>query len=480
MYCFADSFIHSVNTFFDPSNMFSGAGSDLSVLTAAGGILILFALGVSGGSLTESILAAVRKWHGGIDDQFSAIDRADGMTATVAEVSGNYCREGSLRFTRRSSENAPSGVKKRFYIVVAATLLLGSVFISCNKDDDKKPSGSEVMQMTVATSGNTSFSMNGTGTAIVEWGDGSINDTKSLIPDVEAGSTKFDHNYSGAGTFTIKIYGENVAALNCCGYELTGLDVSRNTVLMYLDCGGSQLTTLDVSNNKALKLLSCGVCELTDLDVSKNTALTWLECGGNQLTDLDVSKNTALTELQCYANRLTKLDVSKNTALTWLNCVDNQLTDLDVSKNHALTYLLCSENRLTDLDASKNTALIEFSCFDNRLTNLDVSANRALAVLGCQRNQLSTLHVSNAGALEILFCDGNQLTALDASTNTALKTILCQNNQFSANALNALFGTLHSNNVSGGKFISIKGNDGTGSCDQSIAANKGWIVDVTD
>jgi len=82
--------------------------------------------------------------------------------------------------------------------------------------------------------------------------------------------------------------------------------------------------------------------------------------------------------------------------------------------------------------------------------------------------------------LEILFCDNNQLTALDASNNTALKTILCQSNLFNGNTLNELFETLHSNTISGGKFISIGDNDGTNTCNLSIATNRGWTVDVED
>ena len=82
-----------------------------------------------------------------------------------------------------------------------------------------------------------------------------------------------------------------------------------------------------------------------------------LYCYDNQLTELDVSKNTALVYLDCYGNKLTSLDVSKNTNLIRLSCFENQLTELDVRQNAALEYLYCYENQLTELDVSRNPAL---------------------------------------------------------------------------------------------------------------------------
>jgi hypothetical protein len=52
-----------------------------------------------------------------------------------------------------------------------------------------------------------------------------------------------------------------------------------------------------------------------------------------------------------------------------------------------------------------------------------------------------------------------------------------ENNLFNAAALNALFGTLHNNNP-GSNVISISGNEGTSSCNKSIATDKGWRVDI--
>ncbi|NNU76565.1 leucine-rich repeat domain-containing protein [Clostridium estertheticum] len=146
------------------------------------------------------------------------------------------------------------------------------------------------------------------------------------------------------------------------------------TELKTLVCDAN-LTSLDVSKNTELVFLSCVDNQLTSLDVSKNTELINLFCAGNQLTSLDVSNNETLTNLNCYSNQLTSLDVSKNAALTVLGCGDNQLTSLEVSKNEALTALYCEGNQLTILDVSKNTSLGDLNC-DNNTALIGLDSDR--------------------------------------------------------------------------------------------------------
>ncbi len=133
---------------------------------------------------------------------------------------------------------------------------------------------------------------------------------------------------------TITLYGK-VAKLSCSSNQLTQLDVSKNTQLVYLGCSKNQLPQLDVSKNTQLEDLGCYENQLTQLDVSKNIKLTGLWCGGNQLTELDVNKNTILEKLDCYKNSLTQLDVSKNGALYLLLCNKNpKLTKLNVANGN--------------------------------------------------------------------------------------------------------------------------------------------------
>ena len=262
--------------------------------------------------------------------------------------------------------------------------------------------------------------------------------------------------------------------LDCSGYQLTGLDVSKCLSLDTLNCSNNQLTNLDArgvthlncSNNQLTNLdasdvihLNCSYNQLTNLDLKKYPSIEYLNCTNNQLSFLDVNNNLSLCTLNCSNNSLTELDVSNSMLLRYLNCCCNQLTDLDVSKS--LRYLNCCCNQLTDLDVSKCIYLTELRCFNNQLTDLDVynvtyldcSFNQLVVLnvisvtkLYCSNNQLTNLDISKCPYLEELDCSHNQLTDLDVSkcrysldcshnqltildVNNSLKTLNCSYNQ---------------------------------------------------
>ena len=326
-------------------------------------------------------------------------------------------------------------MKKRFLYIIAVGIFLSAVITSCNKEKDVNPG---TIQMTTNTPGEVRFTLFGTGSATIDWGDGTAKETKTIFLYEDNSPTTFSHNFSGTNTRTIRIYGEKFT-------------------IMY--CHSNRLTTLDVSNNTELEGLWCGWNQLTNLDVSGATALKWLSCEGNQLTTLNVSQNIALTSFRCSSNQLTTLNVSNNTELEELLCGGNRLTSLDVSGATALINLDCYYNQLTTLDVSNNTALCQFICGMNQLTNLDISRNTTLRWLQCQFNQLTNLHVS--------------------SNNTALVYINCIFNDFTAATLDALFSALPDNTDSEIKnYISIYDNPGTKDCDPSIATDKGWRVET--
>jgi len=273
------------------------------------------------------------------------------------------------------------------------------------------------MTMTTKKSGEVVIYMAGSGTVTIDWGDKTEVETYTLSPSTWADSITSSHTYSHTYSRTlncrrvITIFGEGITHLICEGNQLTHLDVSKNTSLASLSC----------SNNK-----------LTKLDLSNNAMLTNLYCYENQLSNIDVSQSTLLTSFDCRDNKIKSLNVSNNISLKHFNCSNNKLTNLDVSNNAVLSSLLCTMNKLTELDVSNNTVLINLICVNNRLTRLDVSKNIGLAWLYCGSNKLTT------------------------------------------EALNDLFGTLHSNIYLGVNNIYIDDNPGTNHCDRSIATNKGW------
>ena len=220
----------------------------------------------------------------------------------------------------------------------------------------------------------------------------------------------------------------NLDTLICRDNNLTKLDVTGNTALLYLDVDGNNLDSLDVTNNSALTYLDCSSNPINSLDVSNNHLLKELKCGYNKLSTLDISGNINLERLECDINNLSNLDVSSNPKLSNLRCEDNNLSNLNVSSNKELKSLTCSFNDLTTIDISSNTELISLSCEENQITHLDISRNDSLKGLNCSFNQLSNLNVSENTELEELCCGNNQLTYIDVSSNSNLKKLYCSNN----------------------------------------------------
>jgi len=327
-------------------------------------------------------------------------------------------------FKNGASSNFPC-----YLIAICFAVLI--VFSGCKKDDDNVPK----ITMTTEKSGYTWIGIAGSGDFTIDWGDGSEVETHTLLAYLDKWSNEhvYSHIYSNTSARIITITGKNIT---------------------HLDCRPNQLTSLDVS---------------------KNTKLIYLSCYNNQLTNLNISKNTALKELYCYLNQLTSLVVSMNTELIELNCAENKLTSMDVSKNKKLTYLFCGGNPLTTLDVSNNKELTSLLCGRNQLTSLNLSNNTALKTLWCQYNHLTSLNVSSCTDLTELYCYENRLNNLNVNGCMMLTMLNCCFNELTADTLNALFGTLPENTIPD-KLIDIRANPGTADCDRNIATNKGWFV----
>ena len=105
------------------------------------------------------------------------------------------------------------------------------------------------MTMTTTKEGKVQLMLGGTDRAVINWSDGTPNDTVTLSID---NNTTLTHSYTGSVENTITITGDNVTFLRCTYNQLTALDVSKNTALTNLRCSNNQLTALDVSNNTSL------------------------------------------------------------------------------------------------------------------------------------------------------------------------------------------------------------------------------------
>jgi len=183
-------------------------------------------------------------------------------------------------------------------------LAVSAAFTSCGGGGGIGKSSGKI-KMTTEQDDDFSFYLGGSGTATVDWGDGSEKVTLTLnANEFNPFQTEFRHTYPNATIRTITINGDNITGLYSRDI-VTSLDVSHCVELTNLSWHSSKIASLDLSKNTALTYLSVHNSRLTSLDVSKNIALTYLNVMGGQLTSLDVSKNTALTLLDIRGNQLT-------------------------------------------------------------------------------------------------------------------------------------------------------------------------------
>jgi len=155
-------------------------------------------------------------------------------------------------------------MKKLLIFAAIAALVLAS----CSKSNDDNPAGQIVAKGLKMTSGYSVW-IHGTGTATIDWGNGSAPQSIMLNPLPDDFGKLWDNEYkvippyTDFGLFyTVTFKGKNI----------TGIDVD-----------GFQLTELDVSKMPTLEFIGCYTNKLTELDVSKNTVLIRLECHRNQL-----------------------------------------------------------------------------------------------------------------------------------------------------------------------------------------------------
>ncbi len=211
--------------------------------------------------------------------------------------------------------------------------------------------------------------------------------------------------------------------------ELTKVDFSNNTKLLWLDIANNEIDKLDLPKNTKLERLWIENNKLDKLDVSKYTELEVLGCGGNLLKTLDLSKNTKLEELYADGNKLTKLDLSKNTKLTDLFVSDTKLTNLDISKNTNLRNLSCGENPFEKVDLSKNTKLKKLWIENSKIKTLDLSNNTYIVRLELSNNNFEKLYLPKNNKLKELYINNsNKLDKLDLPYSPDLHWLECENN----------------------------------------------------
>ncbi len=344
-----------------------------------------------------------------------------------------------------------------------------------------------------------SLELAGTGMACVDWGDGERT-CLSLPPVLPADSSaeagfgqRVEHRYLKKGNYPVRIWGwgrlqsfggdwdemhscyqglkitgcEGLRRLNCRGFGMGTLDVSRFSELEILLCGENDLTELDVSRCPELRELDCsGWCPFVDpidelepprylnpslrrLDVSRNRKLRRLNCSSNEMTQLVLGSKPELVELDCSICRLATLYLRGCPRLEVLACDFNRLTALDLSSFRHLRDLDCSHNPIRRLDVSRLPDLEVLDCSVCRLTVLDLRENRKLVELSCygdcyseSMGWLRQLLLGDKPELNMLDCSYNRLTELDLRRCPKLGHLDCQQNSFSPQVLKRIIATL--------------------------------------
>ena len=278
----------------------------------------------------------------------------------------------------------------------------------------------------------------------------------------------FSAEYCALNTSLDMTFCPDLRTLYCYHNNLTGLDVTGLSELIFLNCM-QNANLADITGLAActkMTYLECSECALTSLQVSSLSALEELWCRNNQFTTLSVyskpnlttliaSGNSLLEELECYDCALTRLEIYDCPVLNYLDCEYNQLTELDTYTCPELMYLLCNSNKITQLDLSSNDQIVYLWCNENKLTSLDVShfsedfrsldcrynqitgtidVSRfsQLFQLACSSNQISQLTLGDHPELQDIWCYDNQLTSLDVSDLPVLQTLYCHYNQLTS------------------------------------------------
>ena len=125
-------------------------------------------------------------------------------------------------------------------------------------------------------------------------------------------------------------YFSNIESLNLEYNQITALDLKSFHNLNYLSVRENGLKEIDLS--KAPKLTFANVSfnyNLTSLDVSKNTELKMLVCERCSLTSLVLTPT--LQSLYCGQNKLERLDLSNSASLSVISCKYNSLQSVDIS-----------------------------------------------------------------------------------------------------------------------------------------------------
>lgn len=275
----------------------------------------------------------------------------------------------------------------------------------------------------------------------IDWGDGNKVEYEGLkeITKTPLGNT-------------IKVYGDDILALQANNIGLTVLDVTNAPKLLKLICNNNKLSELDLTKNTALSALYCSenliskplnISECTKmrafdisrnaipgkLDLSKMSKLSSFKCFNNAITELLLPKTAPLNTIDCDSNRIATLDLTGINDLAELNCAYNELTELTLTKLPNLSKVYAPGNKLSKITFDPKTIITDLTLFSNKFATIDLSALPKLTSLYLQDNELTSIDLTVTPLIKWLNLSNNKLSSLNVTPLTGLMNLRCGGNQ---------------------------------------------------
>lgn len=245
-----------------------------------------------------------------------------------------------------------------FKTLLAASLVLPTMLVSCKKDDDNKASAKAktipVEGVSLSTHDTTLFKgeyfilnanilPDSASKKDVEWSSGDDNiatvTSAGKVIATEQGST-FIYVTTVDGEFKDSCKLSVINNIEIKDQNLLKLLVSNPDINKDGDDGISRAEALSVTS---LKIADEGIASFDELGYFAN--LENLVCNSNQITSLDLTNLSKLKTLLCDNNQISKLDISNNKELTTLTCDFNNLDTLDIRNNDKLASIFCGDQK---------------------------------------------------------------------------------------------------------------------------------------
>lgn len=248
--------------------------------------------------------------------------------------------------------------KRVFGMVMAATLALPTMFVSCKHDDDKNSAAPKpkipVESVTLNLHDTTIFkgeSFTLTATIMPENAD--TLDVAWLSGDDDVATVTSAGKVAGLDKGTTYIYAISLGGGkkdSCKLTVLSNIEIADAKFLKALvdnedinSDGDDGISPAEAIAVKELDLSDKKISSMAEISYFKN--LEVLTVSDNQLTELDVTKLTKLKELSCDNNKIAKLDISQNNLLSSLLCYNNNIDTLDIRNNDKLVDIFCGNQK---------------------------------------------------------------------------------------------------------------------------------------